>query len=132
MKSVKSVWMRVAAISVIVAACGGGGGGATNPPPGGGGGGGGGGGQTCSSTSDQVTVANNNFSPRCTTVAPGTTITWTWNSGGLAHNVTFATGPNSGNLTDGTFTRNFPTAGTFTYQCTIHGQSMSGEIRVQQ
>lgn len=113
-------------LAVMLTACGGGGDNGTGPGPGPGPNP-----QTCTSTSANVTVANNNFTPRCTTVATGTTVTWTWDSGGQVHNVTFPAGASSSDQGSGTFQRAFPAAGTFTYQCTIHGASMSGEIRVQ-
>src|SRR5688500_13767334 len=112
-------------LTVVVTACGGGDGGTgpgpnpnPNPNP-----------QTCTSTSPSITVNNNNFTPSCTRVAPGTTVTWTWASGGTAHNVTFQSGANSGDRTSGDFQRAFPTAGTFDYSCTLHA-GMDGEIRV--
>ena len=111
--------------AVVAAGCGGGDGG-TGPGPGPGPGP-----LTCTSTSASVTVANNSFSPRCTTVGTGTTVTWTWNSGGTLHNVTFTSGSSSDDQGSGTFQRTFPSVGTFAYTCTIHGGSMSGEIRVQ-
>ena len=118
----------MALLAFVVAGCGGGGDTGTNPP---GGNPPGGNPQTCTATSANVTVGNNNFSPRCTNVAAGTTVTWTWDSGGTQHNVTFASGPSSTNQGSGTFQRTFPSAGTFAYECTLHGQAMSGEIRVQ-
>lgn len=126
----KEVRAGLAVLAFIVAGCGGGGDSGTNPPPGGGGNPPPGG-QACTSTAVNVEVLNNSFNPKCTTVPTGTTITWTWDSGGLPHNVTFATGSSSATQGDGSFQRAFPTAGTFTYNCTIHGQAMSGEIRVQ-
>jgi len=75
-------------------------------------------------------VTDNTFTPASTTVPSGTAITWTWNSTGNAHNVTFTTTPNSGDQTSGTFTRTFNTAGNFVYNCTNH-PGMSGTINVQ-
>ena len=107
------------------AACGGsdyggdgGGGGTPTGTPGGG------------STSNAVTVADNSFTPSATTVAPGTTVTWTW-GGRVQHNVTFDDGPASATQTSGSFTRTFASAGTFPYHCTIHGTAMSGTITVR-
>ena len=119
----------VIATAFVIAACGGDGG--TDPGNTGGNNGGNTGGNQnpCTSTSSSVTVGNNNFSPACTTVTPGTTVTWTWASGGVAHNVTFGSGPSSGDQGSGTFERAFPTAGTFPYSCTLHG-GMNAEIRV--
>ena len=76
-----------------------------------------------------VAVSNNVFTPSALTVPVNSTVTWQWSSGGVAHNVTFATGPNSGDLTSGSFPRTFSAAGTFPYSCTIHGaQGMTGVV----
>jgi len=91
----------------------------------GGGGGGGGGGN-----GDAVTVGNNLFTPSALTVTVGTTVTWTWASGAVSHNVTFDDGVHSGTQSTGTFSRTFTTAGTYQYHCTIHGAAMSGTITV--
>jgi plastocyanin len=40
--------------------------------------------------------------PALFTVPVGSTVTWQWNSGGVAHNVTFQNGPASQNLSSGT------------------------------
>jgi plastocyanin len=97
---------------------------------GGTGGGGGGGG----STSNQVTVQDNSYSPAATTVSTGTTVTWTWANGNYSdHNVTFdntSLGASPTQLT-GTYQKQFPTAGEFTYYCTVHGRGMSGTVTVQ-
>jgi plastocyanin len=115
----RKVWALFAITAMVaVAACGSdstspGGGGASGPPV-----------QT-----NQVSVGNDFFDPANIQVPVGTTVTWTWNSGGTAHNVTFADTA-SANLTGGaTFSRTFGTAGTFAYSCTIHGQT--GSVLVQ-
>lgn len=77
-----------------------------------------------------VTVSNNSFAPATLSVPLNGTVTWNWASQGVEHNVTFETGPNSGNLSSGTFARSFTTAGSFPYNCTIHGPAMSGVINV--
>jgi plastocyanin len=78
-----------------------------------------------------VAVRNNLFAPATLQVPANSTVMWEWNSGGVDHNVTFDTGPSSGNRSSGTFERTFPTAGTFPYSCTIHGaQVMSGVVNV--
>lgn len=77
-----------------------------------------------------VSVIDNAFQPQNATVAAGGTVTWTWN-GSNTHNVTFATGTNSATQASGTFSRTFNTAGSFDYQCSIHGSAMSGTIIVQ-
>jgi plastocyanin len=81
-------------------------------------------------TQANVSVQDNTFVPASSTIAEGGQVTWTW-AGAVDHNVTFATGPNSGDQTSGTFSRTFSTAGSFPYQCTIHGSSMSGTVTVQ-
>jgi len=72
------------------------------------------------------------FSPDTLTVSVGQTVTWS-NGGTIGHTVTFDSGPAfSQPLNPGaTVTRPFPTAGTFTYHCSIHGRSMHGTIIVK-
>jgi plastocyanin len=77
-----------------------------------------------------VAVENNLFSPSAVSVPINGTVTWQWNSGGVAHNVTFADGaPGSGDRSSGTFERLFSTPGAFNYQCTIH-PGMAGRVDV--
>ena len=80
---------------------------------------------------NEVRVSNYAVSPATRTIAVGTTLTWRWASGSSTHNVTFSGGPASPDQASGTFARLFSAAGTFTYQCTIHGGSMSGTVTVQ-
>ena len=84
------------------------------------------------STSNAITVDDNSFTPSATTVPVNTTVTWTWVSIGT-HNVTFANTAlgGSGDKVTGTYSKAFPTAGEFAYQCSLHGASMSGTITVQ-
>ena len=93
---------------------------------GGAGGGGGAGGNA-------VTVGNNFFNPTSNMVAVNTTVTWTWNPGGVNHTVTFDDGaPGAGPQSSGTFSRTFTAPGTYTYYCMIHGRAvMHGQITVQ-
>jgi plastocyanin len=78
-----------------------------------------------------VTVGNNLFAPATVQVPVNSSVLWQWSSAGVAHNVTFETGPNSLDLTSGSFTRLFPTAGSFAYVCTIHAaQGMTGVVNV--
>lgn len=78
-----------------------------------------------------VTLGNNFFNPANIQVSPGTTVTWSWPSGSDIHNVTFQDGTHSPDQGPGTtFTRTFNTAGTFNYQCTLHG-GMSGSVLVK-
>ena len=120
-----------AALLIVAVACGGGkdstsptNSGCTSGCTGGGGDGG--------STSNAIAIADNSFTPSSTTVPVGTTVTWTWTGSGT-HNVTFSSPSITGSATktSGTFTKQFNTAGTFNYQCSIHGVAMSGSITVQ-
>ncbi len=122
-------------IGLALTGCGSSGG--TEPPPAPGGGPTGGG-----NTGVTVTVSNNDYSPGQVSVAPGTTVTWRWDScsgdgyGGqvcVAHSVTFDDGgPSSAARNDGSFARSFSNAGTFTYYCTSHGRAaMAGSVVVQ-
>jgi plastocyanin len=94
-------------------------------------------------SSNTVTLSDATFQPGSLTVAKGTTVTWKWGAcsdGGYGsytscptHTITFDDGSNitSPNQSEGTFTRNFATVGTFKYHCAVHGSSMSGQITVQ-
>jgi plastocyanin len=78
-----------------------------------------------------VSVTNNLFTPSSLSVPVNSTVTWQWNSGGVAHNVTFQDGTASSNLTSGSFPRTFAAAGTYSYVCTIHAaQGMAGTVTV--
>ena len=87
-------------------------------------------GDSTSSSPGRVTVGNNFFSP--TSVSPDAdgVVTWTWNSGGTLHNVTFDDlAPGSGDRGTDTFSRDFTgaAAGTIGYHCTRH-PGMQGEV----
>jgi plastocyanin len=123
----RSVWFALVLISTV--ACGGYSSGPpsqapgnTNPPVGG------------------VSVSNNAFTPATLTVTVGTTVVWAWNactgdpySGNqtcVNHNVIFDDGSSSSGTQDqGTFSKTFNAAGTFTYHCTLH--PMTGTVTVQ-
>jgi plastocyanin len=79
-----------------------------------------------------IARTGNNFDPPSLTVTVGTTVSFTFES--VGHNVTFNAvngRPADISTTSGTtVTRTFSTAGTFGYQCTIHG-GMTGTIVVQ-
>ena len=79
-----------------------------------------------------VTVGNNFYSPADISVALNATVTWTWANGATEHTVTFNDGGGtSPQQSSGTFQRTFPTAGTYTYFCTVHGAAvMSGKVTV--
>ena len=130
--------MKAALVALAVfglAACGGGGGGGgsqvTSPPPGGG---------NTPPPSNGISVSNNAYSPGSKTVAVGSTVQWAWNTcsgdpyyGGTctAHSVTFDDGTTSPTQAEGTYSRTFSAAGTYTYHCAIHGAAMAGSITVQ-
>ncbi len=80
---------------------------------------------------NEVWMQNNTFNPSSITVAAGTTITWT-NKDNTAHTVTSNDGLfNSGNISAGsTFSRQFTSAGTISYHCTLHS-GMNGTVVVQ-
>jgi plastocyanin len=76
-----------------------------------------------------VNVVDDQYVANSVRVLEGGTVTWTWQGNNL-HNVTFQGGPASDTQTDGTFEREFPTAGVFRYMCTVHGAIMSGTVTV--
>ena len=72
---------------------------------------------------------SNQFNPSTAFITRNGTVTWNF---ATTHNVTFATG-GPANITDqssGSASRQFPNAGTFAYQCTIH-PGMNGSVVVQ-
>jgi len=123
--------MWLAAALLAVAACGGGGG---NGPTG----------STTSSypgspsdptntTANSVNATTSStFDPAALTVAKGTTVTFTFAS--VTHNVTFdavsGAPANIPSTSGASVTRTFSTAGSFGYQCTLHG-GMRGTVTVQ-
>ena len=78
-----------------------------------------------------VTIGNNFFDPASVDITVNGTVSWT-NTSGQLHNVTFATlaANNIPNHSTGSNTKTFSTAGTFAYECTIHGSAMSGTVIV--
>ena len=89
------------------------------------------GGDSTGTAAGQVTVGNNFFSPASVSPDGNDVVTWTWNSGGSQHNVTFDDlAPGSGNRGSGTFARDFtgaPSGTVIGYQCTLHA-GMQGEV----
>jgi hypothetical protein len=115
---------------------------ASSPYGGGGGGGGDGGGGGGGNTVGAVTVGpgiqftsrhNGSSNLAVDTISVGGTATWTW-SGTLPHSVKSvgtASFASSGTLTgSGTYAVTFATAGTYQYECAVHGQAMTGTIVV--
>jgi uncharacterized protein YjdB len=84
------------------------------------------------STASVVASTSAAFEPQEVEIARNGTVTWTFQS--LTHNVTFdgATGaPNNiGSSANTDVSRAFSTAGTFNYQCTLHG-GMTGRVIVR-
>ena len=92
-----------------------------------------------------VTVGNDFFksgqdgtsNPAVTTVAVGGTVTWTWTgTGSTAHSVQSLGSPGftSSAIQSGdgsTYQVTFTTAGTYQYDCAVHGAAMSGTIVVR-
>jgi plastocyanin len=94
----------------------------TNPPPG----------PAGPTPTTAVSVRDNSFQPSNNSVTAGETVTWTW-AGNNLHSVTFddMTVGNSTTKSTGVFNRTFPTAGEFTYFCSVHGGAvMSGKVTV--
>jgi plastocyanin len=145
----------LAAGLIALAACSGdNGSGLTSPGSGGGGGGGygSGGGGTGGSTGgtppsgDVAVIVGNNFmksghngsvNPAVDTVAAGGSVTWTWiNTGSVPHGIQSVGSPvfRNGTVLTGngsTYRVTFNTAGTYQYDCLVHGAMMSGTIVVQ-
>lgn len=74
-----------------------------------------------------VSVDDNFFEPKGTSVTAGATVTWTWN-GNLIHNVTWINGgfTASPDQSSGTHQQPLVATGTYRYYCTFHGTPTSG------
>jgi plastocyanin len=79
-------------------------------------------------------VRNGTMDPAIDTVTTGGTVTWTWAEAG-SHTVRFESpGPAESPLFEesgSVFSQAFPTAGTYAYDCGIHGSSMTGTVVVR-
>lgn len=76
---------------------------------------------------------NGTQNPAVDTVTVGTTVTWTW-AGAASHSVASTGTPSftsSTVKTTGTYSFTFTTAGTYAYDCSVHGAVMSGSILVK-
>ena len=137
----------LAAGLIAVAACSGDNGSSlTSPGSGGGSGSGSGATGGTPASGDVAVIVGNNFmksarngsvNPAVDTAAVGASVTWTWtNTGNVPHGIeslgspSFPTGPV---LTgDGkTYRVTFNTAGTYQYDCLVHGTMMPGTIVVR-
>ncbi len=84
-----------------------------------------------------ISVHNGTANPAVDTVAVGGTVTWTWtNNQSVSHSVasqgstSFASSPiMSGN--GQTYAVTFTAAGTYQYDCAVHGTAMRGTIVVR-
>lgn len=88
---------------------------------------------TAAAATASVSVQDNKYVPSTITITTGDTVEWTW-AGSNIHTVT-STGAESFDSgapqSSGTFSHLFSAAGTFTYQCSVHGAAMSGTVIVQ-
>jgi plastocyanin len=75
-----------------------------------------------------VTVQDMAYTPETLTVQAGTTVTWVWNDGAIAHDVR-GDGFRSKVVSEGTFGHRFDQPGTYDYVCTLH-PNMTGTIEV--
>jgi plastocyanin len=110
---------------------------------GGGGGGGGGGGAAPGSAAVNVgdiffkSAKNGTSNAAVDTVVVGGSVTWTWATGEtLPHSVQSLGSPSfaSSGIQSGSgksYQVTFPTAGTYQYDCAVHGKMMTGTIVVQ-
>jgi len=81
-----------------------------------------------------VTVNNNSFNPDAVVMQTGGTVTWTWNSGGVTHDVNYDSGPlplptSSAPQSSGSHSNTITTVGRYTYHCNFHA-GMNGAVRV--
>ena len=132
---------------------GGGSGGGTGTGGGYGGGGGGAGGDSGGNTSGGTPTSgdvavivgdifmksarNGSVNPAVDTVAVGGSVTWTWtNTGNVPHGIQSLASPSfpTGTVLTGdgkTYRVTFNTAGTYQYDCLVHGTMMPGTIVVR-
>ena len=94
-------------------------------------------------TTNTISIQDFSFTPSTTTVAAGTTVTWT-NNDAMVHDVTSTDGPDVGAATTSTFASaklsqgdtfsfTFAQPGTYYYECTIHAAmaTMHGVVIVK-
>lgn len=78
-------------------------------------------------------VRNSSENPAVDTVAVGGKVTWTW-VGAIGHSVQSTGSPSftsSGVQATGTYSFTFTAAGTYNYDCSVHGLAMTGKIVVR-
>jgi plastocyanin len=80
-----------------------------------------------------VSVGDNFYDERTVRIQPGDSVTWSFD-GALDHTVTATRHQtmrfDSGFRGSGTFTKEFPDPGRFTYFCELHGLGMRGVVEV--
>lgn len=77
-----------------------------------------------------VVLKESRFQPDALRVVTGTTVTWEWADGSVAHNVVFE-GFASDTQTEGIYRQMFTEPGEFTYRCTLHPR-MTGVVAVDE
>lgn len=79
-------------------------------------------------------VRNGSFNPAVDTLATGGTVTWSWLGGGhgvqSTGNPTFVSSDTS-SVVGHEYTLQFNNAGSYSYNCSVHGAAMTGRIEVQ-
>jgi plastocyanin len=79
----------------------------------------------------KVAVKGLTFTPKSISVKKGTTVKWTWKTGGVPHNVV-GKGFKSKTAATVTFSKKFTKKGTYKYVCSIHkAQGMTGTVKVK-
>jgi plastocyanin len=84
--------------------------------------------------SRSVKIKDDFFSPTRLTVGKGTTVRWKW-VGVDEHNVTLIKGPSgvrhthSATKSSGTYAKTLRKAGTYKFECTVHGFTMKVVVR---
>jgi len=76
---------------------------------------------------------NGSMNAAVDTIAVGGSVTWTW-YGSNSHSVRSTGSPSftsSAVMTSGTYSFTFTTTGTYTYDCSVHGSSMTGTVVVR-
>lgn len=131
------IWGTVSVVAALacVASCGGSDGSYSMGGDGGGGGGGGGaaGTVTLGPGIQYISGHNGTMNPAVDTIVAGSTVTWTW-TGSQPHGVrsvgtpSFTSSPT--HTGSGTYVATFSNPGTYAYDCSVHGQAMTGRIVV--
>ncbi|HSS11328.1 MAG TPA: plastocyanin/azurin family copper-binding protein [Acidimicrobiales bacterium] len=75
-----------------------------------------------------VELKNIAFNPPAVTIKAGQAVVWKFDDGSIVHNVV-GNGWRSSDMSSGTYSHTFTTAGTYPYQCTIHS-GMTGKVVV--